>query len=69
MIYHSLDDFIFNVSKLIGKDFLLIVSDHGAINGDHSKYGFYSSNKILGLKTPKIIEFKGIIKKMIEKQK
>lgn len=43
------------------KILVLINSDHGQKEGLHTKYGFYSSNKKLGLKNPKITDFFYII--------
>ena len=49
-------------------DFLLVISDHGmkAVGryGDHSKNGFYSANRRLGLSLPKITDFYELIKGM-----
>lgn len=41
---------------------LLIVSDHGQKRGVHTSYGYYSSNKKLGLNHPKITDFADIIR-------
>lgn len=60
MIYQDFDD----IAKTI-RDTLIILSDHGmekvGIFGDHSNYGFWSTNfKDLGI--PKITDFADIIK-------
>ena len=49
-------------------DFVLVISDHGmkAVGryGDHSKNGFYSANKRLGLNLPRITDFYNLIRRM-----
>ena len=49
-------------------DFILIVSDHGmkAIGryGDHTKNGFYSASRKLGLDTPKITDFYELMRRI-----
>ena len=49
-------------------DLILIVSDHGmkAIGryGDHTRNGFYSFNKTVGLKVPKITDFYKLIERV-----
>jgi len=49
-------------------DFVLVISDHGmkAVGryGDHSKNGFYSANRRLGLSLPKITDFYNLIRRM-----
>ncbi len=63
IVYDELE----SIAKQIRKrdDFILIVSDHGmkAVGrfGDHSRTGFYSSNKKLNLQKPKITDFYKII--------
>jgi len=65
-IYSELDE----IAKITRKsdEFILIISDHGmkAVGrfGDHSRNGFYSSNKKLNLNEPKITDFHEIIKKL-----
>lgn len=44
---------------------ILIASDHGQLRGDHTPYGFYSSNKPLELKNPKTTDFANIIRKSL----
>jgi predicted AlkP superfamily pyrophosphatase or phosphodiesterase len=51
-------------SKLPEDTLLLIISDHGQEKGIHTDHGFYSSNKKLNLKNPKITDFKQIIEKI-----
>jgi predicted AlkP superfamily phosphohydrolase/phosphomutase len=66
--YLMFDELVEKVSKKIDKNtLLLIVSDHGQKKGIHTPYGFYSSNKKLNLKNPKLIDFKQIIENEIEK--
>jgi len=49
-------------------DFVLVISDHGmkpvGRYGDHSKNGFYSANRRLGLNLPRITDFYELIKRM-----
>jgi len=49
-------------------DFILVISDHGmkAIGryGDHTKSGFYSTNKKLGLNLPKITDFYNLVRSL-----
>jgi hypothetical protein len=52
--------------KLRPRDILLIISDHGMERHGHTKYGFYSLNIELGLGSPNIIDFFGIIKTVCE---
>lgn len=66
--YLMFDEFIKKVSEIINdKTLLLIVSDHGLKKGIHTPYGFYSVNKKLGLKNPKIIDFRKIIEDKLVK--
>lgn len=66
--YLKFNEFIGKLKKkLSDDDMILIVSDHGQEKGIHTPYGFYSCNKKLGLKNPKIIEFKGILEKELMK--
>jgi predicted AlkP superfamily phosphohydrolase/phosphomutase len=60
--YLMFDEFVKKVSELTNDETLiLIVSDHGLKKGIHTPYGFYSTNKKLGLKNPKLIDFRKII--------
>ena len=47
-------------------DFVLVISDHGmkpvGKYGDHTRNGFYSANRRLGLNLPKITDFYGMIR-------
>jgi len=66
-VYRELEGLAGEVKSSID-DFILIVSDHGmkAVGryGDHSKNGFYSANRRLGLSLPKITDFYDLIKGM-----
>jgi len=71
--YAILDDFVGDVRASAEKDVhILVISDHGmkllgkTIYGDHSVYGFYSSDKMLGLNNPKITDFFQIILEEVE---
>jgi len=63
IVYKEIDLMIKQINI---KDTILIVSDHGMESvgrfGDHTKNGFYSINKKLNLKNPKITDFFNIIK-------
>ncbi|MFB0561701.1 MAG: alkaline phosphatase family protein [Candidatus Lokiarchaeia archaeon] len=60
-LYQKLDKFVGEVKRKINKNTLcLVISDHGTI-GDHTTYGFYSSNIPLNLNDPKITDFYHII--------
>jgi len=66
--YVQMNDFVNEVKQLlVGNTLVLIVSDHGmrplesGVFGDHSDYGFYSSNFILNLRNPNITSFKRVI--------
>ena len=65
MIYRELDEMAEQISK---KGKLIIISDHGmkalGIFGDHSNYGFWSTNFDIELKKPKITDFYGLIAEM-----
>ena len=67
-VYKELDSLAKEVQSPL-YDHMLIISDHGmkllgnTIYGDHSDYGFYSSNKVLSLNQPKITDFFDIILK------
>jgi len=65
--YERIDSFVGKVKeKLVNNEvFLLIVSDHGLLNGYHTPYGFYSCNEKLNLKNPKITDFTDIIRKRL----
>ena len=68
-IYNELEEMVKKVKHLANdNETVLIISDHGmkAVGrfGDHSKYGFYSCNKKLNLKKPKITNFFNVIKTM-----
>jgi len=62
-IYNELDDIAKQIRQKI--DILLIISDHGMEGvgrfGDHSNYGFWSLNKKIVLKNPKITDFAKIL--------
>jgi len=65
--YLMFDEFVRKVREKIENDtLLLIVSDHGQKNGIHTNYGFYSVNKPLGLKNPKLIDFRWIIEDLLK---
>jgi len=63
LIYSELDEIAKKVRET--RDKILIISDHGmkAIGrfGDHSNYGFWSTNFDVKLEEPKITEFKRVI--------
>lgn len=66
--YLMFDEFIKKVEELIDDEtLLLIVSDHGVKKGIHTSYGFYSINKKLGLKNPKLIDFREKIEEILVK--
>ena len=52
--------------SLNSEDLIMIISDHGMSKLGHSKKGFYSFNKRIGLMDPDITEFYGIIEKFLE---
>jgi hypothetical protein len=64
-VYYELDKIAEQVKD--SDDFILVISDHGmkAIGryGDHSRNGFYSSNRKLGLNLPKITSFHNLIRR------
>ena len=65
--YIMFDEFVGKLRKVLDDDtLLLIVSDHGQKKGIHTNYGFYSVNKPLGLKHPRLIEFKQIVEELLE---
>jgi len=64
--YTLFDEFVGKVREKIDDDtLLLIVSDHGQHKGIHTTHGFYSSNKPLGLKNPKLIDFRWKIEELL----
>jgi hypothetical protein len=69
-VYRELDEVAGKVKDL--DNFVLVISDHGmkAVGryGDHSRNGFYSLNKELGLDFPKITSFYDLIRKVIENE-
>jgi len=68
--YIMFDEFVGKVRQKIDDDtLLLIVSDHGQKKGIHTDYGFYSVNKPLGLKNPKLIDFRWIIEDLLKERK
>ena len=65
--YLMFDEFVRKVrEKIDNETLLLIISDHGQKNGIHTNYGFYSLNKPLGLKNPKLIDFRWIIEDLLK---
>lgn len=66
MIYEELNEIVKKTKEVIREN-LLIFSDHGmqAIGrfGDHSNYGFWSTNENFGIKNPKSTDFYDIITK------
>lgn len=66
LIYKELDKIAKNAKKVCEK--LLIVSDHGmkAVGrfGDHSNYGFWSSNFEICFKNPRITSFRKVIERI-----
>jgi hypothetical protein len=67
MIYKDLDEIAAKAKATDNK--VLILSDHGmkaiGMFGDHSEYGFWSSNFEIGKENPKITDFYSIIEKVI----
>ena len=63
--YLAFDELVYKLKRKLEGVFFLIISDHGMKPlgrfGDHSEYGFWSSNIRLGLKNPKITDFYQII--------
>ena len=62
LIYKELDDLVQNIYQhLSSDDSVLILSDHGMKGvgqfGDHSDYGFWSLNKNINFRRPKITDF------------
>lgn len=63
-LYEELDKMVGKVKNMIDKDDLLIViSDHGQLNGKHTNYAFYSLNKKLNIENPNLTDFFSLIKK------
>lgn len=66
-VYSELEDLAGEV-KLSSNDFVLAVSDHGmkpvGRYGDHTKNGFYSANRGLGLNLPRITDFFNLIRRV-----
>lgn len=64
-VYQELEDLAL---KALNSAFTLVISDHGmkAVGryGDHTKNGFYSTNKKLHLTLPKITDFYDIIRRV-----
>ena len=67
--YMRFNEFVGKVKEIVSDDtMILVISDHGQKNGLHTKYGFYSCNKKLGLNNPKISDFKDIIEEKIKQK-
>jgi len=67
LLYEEIDLLTKRIKERIQPDdLLLIISDHGLDRLGHTKYGFYSLNRRLGLKNPDIKDFFGIIKTLTE---
>jgi len=65
-LYQKMDETAKQIEmKLPPEVFTLILSDHGFMNGYHSPYAFYSSNKPINLKHPKITDFANIIQEKL----
>jgi len=70
----KLMDYYLKFNHFVGREkmpkdmMLLIISDHGQENGLHTNYGYYSCNLKLGLKNPKIYDFKKLIENKILKK-
>lgn len=68
--YLMFNEFVGTLKSNLSQDvLLLIISDHGQKKGIHTEYGFYSCNKKLGLKDPKIIDFKWILEEKTKEDK
>ncbi len=69
MIYKEMDEIAADISK---KGKLIILSDHGmkelGIFGDHSEYGFWSTNFDIDIKKPKITDFYDLIVGLKDKE-
>ena len=59
--YEEFDTLLRELKKIGKPEFCLVVSDHGARDGNHTGYGFYSINKKLDLKMPHITDFYDLI--------
>ena len=60
--YFELDEFTRGIQEKVGNEaWFLVMSDHGTLYGGHTLYGFYSSNRALGLLMPEITDFKDLI--------
>jgi len=69
LLYEEIDLLTKRIKERIQPDdLLLIISDHGLDRLGHTKYGFYSLNRRLGLKNPDIKDFFGIIKTLTEQE-
>jgi len=70
-VYEELEGIAREV-KSSSDEFTLIISDHGmepvGRYGDHSRNGFYSANRKLGLNLPHITDFHNIIKEVVENE-
>jgi len=65
-LYEKLDETAMKIKAEIPEDSLiLIVSDHGMLNGLHTSYAFYSCNQKLNLRNPKITDFADLIRKKL----
>ncbi len=73
-MYFMVNDFAKKVESLLDESFMLIISDHGIERlgetsfGKHSDYAFYSIDRKMGLKNPKITDFYFLIKNILEGQ-
>jgi predicted AlkP superfamily pyrophosphatase or phosphodiesterase len=69
-VYHELDKMAEEIKN--SDSFVLVISDHGmkAVGryGDHSRNGFYSFNKKLGLNLPRITSFYSPIRRIAENE-
>ncbi len=65
-LYQEMDKTMREISEKIHNDcWKLVISDHGMKRGIHTNHGFYSSNKPLGLKEPKITDFYQMFQKRL----
>lgn len=68
-LYREMDKTMREISQEIHNNcWKLIISDHGMRRGIHTHYGFYSSNKPLGLKEPNITDFYWMFQKRLCRQ-
>jgi len=69
-VYHELDEMAEEIKN--SDSFVLVISDHGMETvgryGDHSRNGFYSFNKKLGLSLPRITSFYSPIRRIAENE-